>query len=221
MQVAIDGPAGAGKSTIAKKLAKELGYVYLDTGAMYRGITYLVLKSRTDLNDEKAILKLAEDSVFDFLDDKIYLNGEDVSRAIRSEPVTHNVSLVSSYAPVRQVLVGKQRQIAGKKDVVMDGRDIGSVVLPEAEVKIYLNASPLCRARRRALEYGITDETEIGRLKDEIERRDYLDSHREVSPLVKAEGAVEVMTDTMGIDEVTNTLKEIIDRVIDSVIQSG
>ncbi|WP_031544867.1 (d)CMP kinase [Salinicoccus luteus] len=203
INIAIDGPAAAGKSTISKRVAKRMGYIYIDTGAMYRAVTLHVIRNG------KGIIDQLDDVDIRFGTDgtSIYLNGEDVSGDIRSQEVTNRVSEVSSLATVRSYLVSMQRKIAEDKGVVMDGRDIGTTVLPDAELKVYMKASPEIRARRR-----LKEEKERGTdinletLTDQIIRRDDLDMNREISPLVKAHDAVLLDTSHMSIPEVENKI---------------
>ncbi|MEJ6348387.1 (d)CMP kinase [Holzapfeliella sp. He02] len=218
MQVAIDGPASAGKSTVAKKLAQDLNYMYLDTGAMYRGVTLEFLKDDVDLtNDELISQKLKNINLtFETIESEQHLliNGEDKSQEIRSIAVTNSVSDVASIKQVRSFLVAEQRRIAGKHDVVMDGRDIGTTVLPNAEVKVFLLASVHERAQRRLLDYQQSGETiSLNQIEEDIKNRDYKDQHRAISPLVKAKDAIELDTTSLAIDEVVEELKKIIEKV--------
>lgn len=210
-QIALDGPAGAGKSTIAKKIAEELQFVYIDTGAMYRTLALACLKKQVDTGDEELVSETAEAAQLDirYLDgvQHMFLDGEDVSEQIRTEEVSKAASDTSKFQRVRTRLVALQQELAQRYNVVMDGRDIGTVVLPEADLKIFLTASVDVRAQRRYKEYqekGIACDLES--LREEIIRRDYNDSHRENSPLRKAEDAVEVDSSEMGIQEVTDTV---------------
>ncbi|ORI82774.1 cytidylate kinase [Leuconostoc mesenteroides subsp. mesenteroides] len=198
-QVAIDGPASAGKSTIAKILATMLNYVYVDTGAMYRTITLAAKKNGIAYNDEEKIKNLLSQTEIRFEPStpvqRVFLNDIDVTEEIRSAEVTNNVSIVASFADVRSNLVNRQREIANNNSVIMDGRDIGTTVLPEADVKIFLVASVDERAQRRYKENvakGMT--TDLETLKREIEARDYKDSHRQISPLTQAKDAILVDT---------------------------
>lgn len=213
MNIAIDGPASAGKSTVAKKLAAELSYVYCDTGAMYRALTYAALSEGLSLDNEEDLLHLLQQCVitFQFQKDgqRVFLNGKDVTKAIRENEVTRNVSLVSSYKTIREELVDRQKKIAASGGVVMDGRDIGTVVLPDAEVKIFMIASVEERAQRRFKENqqkGIPCELE--QLQKEIERRDYLDSTRENSPLIQAKDAILLDTTGLSIEQVVKEIKK-------------
>lgn len=207
MKIAIDGPAGSGKSTVAKMVAEELGYQYLDTGAMYRAVTYRALQEDVPLDDELALGAIARDEVISFGDgghDSVSINGTDVTRAIRTEMIDRNVSKVAAVPAVRTALVDQQRTIASTHDIVMEGRDIATVVFPDAEVKVFLTASPAARARRRSLqniERGV-GETDEAKLLEEIAVRDELDSTREVAPLVPADDATLLDTSDLSIDEV-------------------
>jgi cytidylate kinase len=217
INIAIDGPASSGKSTVAKILAKEYGYIYTDTGAMYRSVTYLAIQHQVDFEDEQQLVALIERYPITFKQTEtgqlIFVDGQDVTEAIRQPEVTNNVSIVSAHEKVRHELVRQQQKIAEDGGVVMDGRDIGTVVLPNAEVKIFLVASVTERAERRFKENqskGIDSDFET--LKQEIEQRDYLDSHREVSPLKQAEDAVRIDTTGLSIEEVVVAIKEVIEQ---------
>ncbi len=214
-QIAIDGPAGAGKSTIAKTLSKELGYVYIDTGAMYRTIALFCIRNGADLLDEETISALCEEAAIDirYIDgvQHMFLGEDDVSEAIRTEEVSAAASKVSQYLKVRDKLVEMQRKLAEQYDVVMDGRDIGTKVLPNASLKIFLTASVDVRAERRYKEYiqkGM--ECDLEEIKKDIAQRDHNDMTREHSPLCKAEDAIEVDTSYMTIPEVVQTIRELI-----------
>ena len=222
IQIAIDGPASAGKSTIAKILANQLNYVYVDTGAMYRAITLAALQQGIDPEDELAVSVLLPDIEISFAPgepvQRVFLNKIEVTAEIRSIEVTANVSAVSSYAKVRFAMTALQRKIADAGGVVMDGRDIGTTVLPHAEVKIFLIASVAERAERRYKENQAKGmDTSLEDLKIAIEKRDYLDSHREISPLKKADDAVEVDTTGLSIDGVVEIVKDIIDNKINKI----
>lgn len=210
-QIAIDGPAGAGKSTIAKEIAKRLGWIYADTGAMYRAMALYFIRNNIKADDEAAIngaLDNIEISIsYTENGQQVNLNGENVNPFIRTEQVSAMTSQVSAYPAVREKLVKLQRQLADEQNVVMDGRDIGTCVLPNAKVKIYLTASSAERARRRHLEYvekGV--EADINEIEKEIIERDKRDMNREVSPLKKADDAVLVDSSNMSIEEVINTI---------------
>ncbi|CCO09017.1 (d)CMP kinase [Desulforamulus hydrothermalis] len=208
--IAIDGPAGAGKSTVAKLVAHRLGLLYIDTGAMYRAVTLKALRRGVDLNDAAALTELARATNIQLIPgvrQTVLLDGEDVTEAIRSPEVTRCVSVVAGVAGVREILVDRQRQMAGETDVIMDGRDIGTVVLPHATAKFFLTASAEERARRRAKEMAEKGYTvDITGLIKEIQERDYRDSHRKVSPLVPAADAVILDSSGMTVDEVVNRI---------------
>ena len=210
--IAIDGPAAAGKSTIAQKVAQMLGYVYIDTGAMYRAITYKTLQNQVNVEDELAIMALLKETTITLTADKrVLVDQEEVSEAIRQPIVSQNVSAVSAHKEVRDELKRRQIDYAKVDNVVMDGRDIGTNVLPDADYKIFMTASVGVRAKRRYDENvrrGI--ESDLKTLEAEIARRDELDSTRQHSPLVKAEDAVEVDTSDMTIDEVVETISNIV-----------
>ncbi|MCH5179636.1 MAG: (d)CMP kinase [Erysipelotrichales bacterium] len=212
MIVAIDGPAAAGKSTIAKKVASILGYTYVDTGAMYRAFTYYVLKNGIDPKDEKSSIAVIDDVNIKLEPDgRVLCNDEDVTQVIRSNEVSKNVSFIASYKDIRLALVKSQRKMAESVSVVMDGRDIGTYVLPNANVKIYQVASVKARAQRRYLENiekGIP--CTIDQLEKDIETRDYIDSHRDFAPLKQADDAILLDTSDMTIDEVVEKVLEII-----------
>ena len=212
--IAIDGPAGAGKSTIAKRVAKELGFVYVDTGAMYRAMAIYFVDNGIDGGDEAAVSKAcaAVDVKITYEDgaQQVILNGENVTGRLRHEEVGRMASKVAVYAAVRSKLVELQRQLAAGTDVIMDGRDIGTCVLPNATVKVYLTASVDARAKRRydeLVEKG--EKQDIDVIKADIEKRDYNDMHRDISPLRQAEDAVLVDSSDMDIDEVTAAIMNI------------
>lgn len=215
--IAIDGPAGAGKSTIAKQLAKELGYVYVDTGAMYRAMAYYFLNHQilaTDLEQITDACKDVEVSIsYENGSQHVWLNGIDISDKIRTEEVGNMASATSVYPIVRKKLVELQQELAKKTDVIMDGRDIGTVVLPNADVKIFLTASSKIRAKRRfdeLSEKGIA--CNIDDIEKDIIDRDYRDMHRETSPLKKAEDAIELDTSNLDINGVVDAMKKIINE---------
>lgn len=212
--IAIDGPAGAGKSTIAKHLAKELSFIYVDTGAMYRSMALYFMRNGIAKEDEAAIsdaCKTVEVSIaYENGEQQVLLNGENVSKEIRKEEVGKMASATSVYKEVRTKLVELQQKLAADKDVIMDGRDIGTCVLPNAQVKIYLTASVETRAERRYQELqekGVACDLEV--IKKDIADRDYQDMHREISPLKQAEDAILVDSSDMGIEEVVETIKNI------------
>jgi len=212
MIIAIDGPAGAGKSTVAKEVARRLGYGYLDTGAMYRALTWKALQVRADLRDEEALGRLVSESRLDLRDSRILVDGRDITEAIRLPDVGEAVSIVSSAAPVRAHMVAKQQRLAERLgNIVVEGRDIGTVVFPDAEVKVFLTAGADERARRRVIELrGKGLEIEAAAVEEEIAIRDRLDSGRLVSPLEKAADAGEVDTTRKSIDEVVEIILELV-----------
>ncbi len=219
LSIAIDGPAAAGKSTIAKAIAKEYHYVYIDTGAMYRSVAYYTKKNQICWEDEQSVvaslnkLELSLNS-----DGKVYLNDEDVTGAIRQNDISLGASVVSKYPKVREYLVSLQQEMAQVGGVVLDGRDIGTVVLPNADLKIYQIASVEARATRRHLENlekGIASDLE--KIKAEIEKRDYEDMHREASPLRKADDAKELDTSHLSIDEVLTVVRKWVDQKLSEV----
>lgn len=214
--IAIDGPAGAGKSTIAKKLAKDLGVVYVDTGAMYRAMAYFFLTNDIASDDIAAITEACKDVdvriAYEDGVQHVLLNGADVSDKIRAEEVGRMASATSVHAVVRKKLVELQQKLAQTTDVIMDGRDIGTVVLPNANVKIYLTASSGVRAKRRYDELTAKGvECDFGEIEKDIIERDYRDMNREVSPLKKADDAVELDTSNLDIDGVVAAMKDIIE----------
>lgn len=207
--IAIDGPAGAGKSTIAKRVAKELGFIYVDTGAMYRSMALYFLRQEIDGNDEERIAKACEDIqvslAYENGEQQAILNGENVNAYIRTEEVSRMTSDTSKYPKVREKLLSLQRNLAEEKDVIMDGRDIGTCVLPNAELKVYLTASSAERARRRFLEQkerGV--DCDIKQIEKDIIARDEQDMNREIAPLTQAKDAILVDASDMTIDEVVS-----------------
>ncbi|QIL50823.1 (d)CMP kinase [Weissella coleopterorum] len=215
LQIAIDGPASAGKSTIAKILATDLKYVYVDTGAMYRAITFAVLTQNVNPKDEVAVSAMVPELEISFAPgnpvQKVFLNRQEITTEIRSVEVTANVSLISSYAVVRTAMTALQRKIAADGGVVMDGRDIGTTVLPAAQVKIFLIASVHERALRRYKENQAKGMPEsLAEIEEAVQKRDHLDSTRQISPLKKAVDAIEVDTTGLSIPEVVHVIKEII-----------
>lgn len=215
--VAIDGPAGSGKSTTAKLLAQKLNYLYIDTGAMYRTVTLFAIRNNILGLNEK-IVKLASDLdiVLEFVDGetKVTVSGENVSQAIRSYEVNQNVSDVSKIEGVRKVLVQKQQQMGKNGGVVMEGRDITTVVFPDADVKIFLTAEIDERAKRRALEFAQKGtDLPLNEVKENLKKRDMIDSSREVSPLTKSADAIEVDTSNVSINEQVNIIIDHIKRI--------
>ena len=213
--VAVDGPAGSGKGTITKKIAKEMNLTSIDTGAMYRSVTLAMLNENIALDDYEKISKLLDEIKIEFkkIDgvQKVYLNGKDVSLEIRTKPVNENVSPVSTIKIVRERLAKLQREMAETIDVIMEGRDIGTNVFPNANVKIYLDATPEERANRRMKqneEKGISATYE--EILESVKNRDFIDSTREIAPLKKADDAIYVDSSNMTIDEVVERIKKII-----------
>ncbi len=209
--IAVDGPAGAGKSTIAKIVADKMNISYIDTGAMYRAITYKVLQSGIDINNENEVIEIGKKSDIDFKDNNIYLDGKILKEEIRTPEVSHNVSNVAQIKDVRHLMVDVQRDIGNKSSVILDGRDIGSYVFPNADYKFFLVASSKERGERRYKElikkgYNTTLEEVI----NDVIRRDEIDSNREFAPLVKANDAIEIDTTGKSIDKV---VESVIDKI--------
>lgn len=208
--LALDGPAGAGKSTVAREVARRLGWRYVDTGAMYRAVAAAALDQGIALTDHEALARLAEELAIEATGDRIVVDGIDVTRRVRDRDVTDAVSVVSAHPDVRQALVAKQRAAGEEGDVVMEGRDIGTAVLPDADVKIFLTASLGERARRRWNEMDPDARPDLGVIREAIEQRDEADSTRSASPLARAEDAIVV--DTTDLDE-----EGVIDAILDVV----
>lgn len=209
--IAIDGPAGAGKSTIAKALAKRLGFIYVDTGAMYRTMALELLRKGISPEDVPAMEQACQDVeisiTYEEGSQQVYLNGENVSSLIRREEVGNMASVSAANGKIREKLVDLQRQMAARENVVMDGRDIGTCVLPQADVKIYLTASVHTRAMRRYKEYlEKGQKVDLQKIEKDIEKRDYQDMHRDISPLKQAEDAVLLDSSDMGIEEVIDAM---------------
>ena len=210
--LAIDGPAGSGKSTISALIAEKLKWTHIDTGAMYRAVTLYALENNINLNNESEY-EFLENIKITYVDDKIYLNNRDVSEEIRSDSVTKNVSLVSSFPYVRRKMVDLQQDAAKNINVVMDGRDIGTVVLPNANLKIFLTANVLERAKRRYAESNHREKYQnIEELVNEIEVRDKKDSTRKESPLKKADDAITIDTTYLTIEQVVKKIILMIDK---------
>lgn len=215
--IAIDGPAGAGKSTIAKAVAKKLEMIYIDTGAMYRAMALFMLREKISPEDEKAVSVKCKEAYITIHhesgEQEVYLNGENASAFLRTEEVGNMASVISTYQTVREKLVELQKLLAAKQDCVMDGRDIGTCVLPDAQVKIYLTADSKVRAKRRFDELtkkGVACDLE--QILADVEERDYRDMHREHSPLRQAEDAVLVDSSDMGIEEVVEMILGICEK---------
>ena len=217
--IAIDGPAGAGKSSISKVVANELGYLYIDTGAMYRGVTWAVLDSHVDVKNQKDV-----ESLLPSLDltleptanaCKVFVKGKDVTDLIRQQQINENVSTIASYKGVREYLVERQQAMAAVGGVILDGRDIGSVVLPKAELKIYLTASADARAKRRWLEVqGTSNEQSLEDIKKNVESRDEMDKNRDESPLVCVEDAIVVDSSNMTFEETVEHILHLVQERI-------
>lgn len=218
MKIAIDGPAGAGKSTVAKLLAKKLGYIYIDTGAMYRALTLKALRSGIDLNDIKSLTELAKNITISFKNEGeqqyIYCDGENVTEAIRLPEVSNSVSKVAAYTSIREIMVRQQQELAKSSSVVMDGRDIGECVLPDADFKFFLTASIEERAQRRRLELKEQGyDIKLEDVKEELILRDTNDSNREV-------GALKILEDSIVIDTSDKAITEVLNHMI-SIINQG
>jgi len=218
MAVAIDGPAAAGKSTVAKIVADKLNFIYVDTGAMYRALTHKVLQEGIDVSDEDSVVKLLLNTNIELKNSKngqrVIVDEVDVTEKIRYQAVSNAVSYIATLPAVRKEMLKEQQELAKDRSVVMDGRDIGTHVLPDAAVKIFLVASVEERARRRHEENrnkGIP--SNLAELKKEIQQRDEMDSKREIAPLVKAKDAIEVNTTSLTIDEVVEVILQEVDRV--------
>ena len=209
--IAVDGPAGAGKSTIAKIIADKLNINYIDTGAMYRAVTYKVLQNNIDTTDEQALIEVAKASEIDFKYNNIYLDGKILKEEIRTPEVSNNVSNVAQIKEVRYLMVDVQREIGNRSSVILDGRDIGSYVFPNADYKFFLNASPEERGERRYKELVKKGyETTLEEVIKDVIRRDEIDSNREFAPLVKADDAIEIDTTGKSIEEV---IKDVISKI--------
>lgn len=213
MIIAVDGPAGAGKSTIAKIIADKLNINYIDTGAMYRAITYKCLKENIDISNEEAVSNLTDNTIIDFRNNNIYLDGKILLEEIRTQIVSQNVSNVAKINHVRHLMVDVQREIGKKSDVILDGRDIGSYVFPDANYKFFLVATPEERGNRRykeMIEKGY--EMTLDEIIKDIIKRDEIDSNREFAPLKKADDAILIDTTGKSIDEVVESLLTIINK---------
>lgn len=211
--VAIDGPAGSGKGTVAKTLAKLCNLTYIDTGAMYRSIAYLTLKNNINITEEEKIVDMARSSKIDFIDGKTYLNGIDVSEDIRTMEVTRIVSPISSIVKLREILVDLQRKMAEGKDVIMEGRDITTVVFPNADYKFYLDASVTERANRRFKENTLKGmNVSYEEILENIKKRDYNDMHKEVGALTRTKDSIYIDSTNLTIDEVIDKMRKIIEE---------
>lgn len=214
MKIAIDGPAGSGKSTIAKLLSQKLNFEYIDTGALYRAITYIINKENIDLDDENRISIIIKNSNFRFHENKLYLNDICIEDEIRKNDISQKVSAVAARPLIRDLLNSVIRKASdSSENIILDGRDIGTVVLPDAELKIYLDASPKVRAKRRYLELMAKNENIIlDDIEKEIIKRDYFDSNRETAPLKQAEDAVVIVTDNMNIEQVVDKIYNLLNN---------
>ena len=218
--IAIDGPAGAGKSTIAKRLAKELGYYYVDTGAIYRTVAYFLDLLGVSPKDVDGVERYIDELTVNIEYDEdglqhMIMNGIDVTGDIRTQDISQKASLVSAHAVVREVLLDMQQDVARHHNVIMDGRDIGTVVLPDADVKIFLTASAEVRAQRRTEELlAKGQKANFEQILKEIKQRDYQDTHREIAPLKMARDSVKMDTSEMDIDEVVATIRQIVGKKI-------
>ncbi len=216
ISIAIDGPAGAGKSTIAKRLARELGYYYVDTGAIYRTVAYFLDLLGVSPKDVDGVERYIDELTVDLYYDEegrqhTLMNGMDVSEEIRTQDISQKASLVSAHACVREMLLDMQREVAREHNVIMDGRDIGTVVLPKANVKIFLTASAEVRAKRRTEELlAKGQKANFDKILKEIELRDYQDTHREIAPLKMARDSVKVDTSNLDIDQVVAAIRKIV-----------
>lgn len=215
LSIAIDGPAGAGKSTVAKKIAKKLNLEYIDTGAMYRAFTLKVLENGLDPKNEDEVLSLLESTNIIFSNNHVYLDGKIVDEEIRNDSINKNVSYVSSYSKVRKKMVELQQEMAKNNNVIMDGRDIGTVVLPNATYKFFITAQPEERGKRRHKELIEKGETDVvlSDIIDDINRRDKIDSSREESPLTIPDDAIVIDSTNLTIDEVVDLILELIKGV--------
>lgn len=220
ISIAIDGPAAAGKSTVAKQVAEKLSYIYIDTGAMYRALTFKALINKLDINNENVLADILSNTKIELKPSSdgqlVYLDKIDVTNEIRSNDVTNQVSYVATHRLVREEMVQRQKEMASNGGIVMDGRDIGTHVLPQAEVKVFLLASVSERARRRYNENirkGIESDLDV--LMGEIEQRDKIDSEREVAPLVRAEDAIAIDTTSLSISEVVSKIMTLASERID------
>lgn len=216
MKIAIDGPAGAGKSTLAKELAKKLGFIYIDTGAMYRALTWKVIKEKIDINNEIAICELAQKTKIHFQLNshmqKIICDNEDITKQIRSPEISALVSRIAAFPSVRQIMVHQQQELGKAGNVVMDGRDIGEIVLPDADFKFFINADIDERIRRRVEEFKNEGfDVSLESIKNDLESRDLTDSQRTV-------GALKILDESIVIDTTSLTIKAVLDKIL-AIIQ--
>ena len=223
INIAIDGPAGSGKSTISKEIAKKMGIIYVDTGALYRAVGLKLVRSGVTADTEPPVAEILKDTVvtIKFVDgaQRVFLDGEDVSDLIRTQQISMMASKCSALPCVREFLLEMQRKLARENSVIMDGRDIGTVVLPSADVKIFLTASPECRAKRRFIELSEKgDNTPYEEILKTVIERDYNDSHRAIAPLKKADDAIEIDTTPIGLQE---SIELIYNTVLQQVEKKG
>ncbi len=216
MKIAIDGPAGAGKSTLAKELAKKLGFIYIDTGAMYRALTWKVIKEKIDINNEIAICELAQKTKIHFQLNshmqKIICDNEDITKQIRSPEISAFVSRIAAFPSVRQIMVHQQQELGKAGNVVMDGRDIGEIVLPDADFKFFINADIDERIRRRVEEFKNEGfDVSLESIKNDLENRDLTDSQRTI-------GALKILDESIVIDTTSLTIKAVLDKIL-AIIQ--
>lgn len=204
--IAIDGPAGAGKSTVAKMLSEKIGYTYIDSGSLFRAITLKIIRLGIDINDVEKIILHAKNSSIDYINNRIYLDGVDVSEDIRDNIINTTVSYIAMIQEIRDIVVDIQRSIASNKNVVVDGRDIGTTVFPKAFIKFFLTASVEERAKRRYNELADKNNHTLEEIKKQIIKRDFIDANREASPLRQAEDAILIDTTGKSIDEVVSEM---------------
>lgn len=220
--IAIDGPAGAGKSTVAKLVAKRLGFLYVDTGAMYRALTLKALKFKLDLNDKSSLIEMAKKSKIELIqnDDcyRVFINGEEITKEIRKEEVSKNSHFIASIPEIRKILWNMQRMYRENHNIVMEGRDIGTIVFPDAQIKIYLDASVEERVKRRYLQLKQQNlDVDIETLKKEILLRDERDKNRKIAPLIKHPEALVIDTTNLTIEQVVNIIIELYRKQIKEI----
>jgi cytidylate kinase len=216
--IAIDGPSGVGKGTVARTLARALGYRYVDTGAMYRAVAWRARAQAVDLRDAEAVARVAREAVFD-LDCGVVVDGHDVTRAIRTTEIDEGAAIVARHAPVRAVLVRRQREYGATRGLVMEGRDIGTVVFPAADIKIFLDATPVERARRRAADadHGASDPgVRVDSVAQALAARDQSDRTRAISPLARADDAVYIDTTGVPVEHVVSAAMALVERALDT-----
>lgn len=218
ISIAIDGPAGAGKSTIAKLLAEKLNYIYINTGAMYRAVTLMAMRENISYKNVKDVYKLVQTLDIYFKNDNIIVNNEDITDEITMPKISNNVSNYAAIPEVREILINMQREIAKENNVVMDGRDIGTIVLKDADIKFFLNASIEKRAERRLNQLQSKNiDVKYDDILHDLNKRDYIDIHRDVGPLIKANDAIEIDSSDMSIEEVVKKMSDYIKERIDNI----